>query len=220
MPFCSQCGTKNADDARFCLSCGAPVSAGPVASSPGQPVQPQVPPPPPAAYPGGQYYQPPQAPPPGAAVPQYQYPQAQVPPVPGQIGPQPYGMPPQVQGPPGYPPGIYPAQAVARRKSPGAAAALGFFLGGFGAQAFYNGQFKKAILQLVVWWIVSIVILSQAFITMTDMFGNDQVVGTNPGVMGMYMLMGLIFAAACAFDGYKVAERVNRGERVSDSVFF
>ncbi|MEW6367241.1 MAG: TM2 domain-containing protein [Acidobacteriota bacterium] len=219
MPFCSQCGTKNADDARFCMSCGAPVAAAPSPQPPIAPAPPQSEAPPPtSAYPGGQYYQPPQAPPP--AIPQYppSQPPVGVPYAPPQA-PQPYGPPP-AQAPGAYPPGYYPAQPVSKRKSQGVAAALGFFLGGFGAQAFYNGQMKKGAIQLAVWWIASFVILRGAYTPMMDMFGQEQMVLTNPGIFSLWMLLGLVFAVACAFDGYKVAERVNRGEKVSDSVFF
>jgi pSer/pThr/pTyr-binding forkhead associated (FHA) protein len=39
MPFCTQCGHSNTDDARFCSSCGAalkPTAAAPAAASPGE----------------------------------------------------------------------------------------------------------------------------------------------------------------------------------------
>lgn len=187
MPFCPHCGAKNIDDARFCHSCGAAIPVVP-AGAPAQPPPAQPPviqPPPPAVV------QAPMVPPVAGQPPVVGYPPQYLP----QMGvPQ-----PQV----GWGPTPAPA-AVVKRKSPVGAALLGFFLGAFGAQAFYNGQAKKGIVQLVGFWIIWLFLLPWP-----QYYGD-----TSP--TGIRFLAGLIFAAACAFDGYKVAERRNSGQPVSE----
>ena len=55
--FCSRCGARNDEDAKFCEKCGADLSlmpkpaATPAAAPPSGPVMPPSPPPPPYAYP-------------------------------------------------------------------------------------------------------------------------------------------------------------------------
>jgi TM2 domain-containing membrane protein YozV len=105
--------------------------------------------------------------------------------------PQPrYAQPSQPgYGGPGYPPpGGYAAPA--RRKNPGAAAALGL-LWGFGAQAFYNGQPIKAVVQIVLNVII--------------MWPMLRALG--PMAWGV----GLAVAAIFMVDGYKVAQKINTG---------
>ena len=109
-------------------------------------------------------------------------------------------MPPQgVYSQPGY-----SAAQVAKRKSPVAAALLGFFLGGFGAQAFYNGQVKKGFAQLVMFWIVWLFLLPQ-----------PQYIGDTAPVT-LRLFFGLVIAGVCAWDGYKVAEKINAGQPVKE----
>ena len=37
MPFCSACGTKSLDDAKFCSACGKAIVVAPAAEQPSQP---------------------------------------------------------------------------------------------------------------------------------------------------------------------------------------
>ena len=91
--------------------------------------------------------------------------------------------------------------APAKRKSPGAAAALGL-LWGFGAQAFYNGQAKKGIAQIIVNFFV--------------MWGL--VFRTLPPQMSW--VVGLAVAAVFMYDGYKIAGRINAGEHIGPYQYF
>jgi TM2 domain-containing membrane protein YozV len=96
--------------------------------------------------------------------------------------------------PPGYGQGAYPPQgamAPVRRKSPGAAAALGLFWG-FGAQAFYNGQPLKAVVQIVL--------------NLLIMWPMLRFMGG-----GGAWTVGLAVAAVFMVDGYKVAQKINAG---------
>ncbi len=69
--YCSRCGTKNDDDARFCEKCGADLTAMP---KPSVPAAPPAAPAAPAAPPPGAAYPPPGA---GYPPPPYAYPPAQ-----------------------------------------------------------------------------------------------------------------------------------------------
>lgn len=71
--FCGNCGVRNADNARFCASCGKPVGAvaGAVPPAPSPPPRYAPPPPPQQQIPAQPQY----APPPSA--PQFSAPQAQ-----------------------------------------------------------------------------------------------------------------------------------------------
>ncbi len=206
MSFCSQCGVKNVDDARFCQTCGAALLAAPAGAPIAQ--QPQAAPPPPLS---------PVAPPQAYGPQQYQQPVPPFQPQPPYGGQPQYGAP---QPPPGaYPPNYYPPQqqAMPKRKGTVAAAILGFFLGGFGAQAFYNGQMKKGGVQLVAFWIVWLFLLPWPQPVFDPMTGQ---VGPSSGPVTIRLIVGLLFAAACAFDGYKTAERINNGEQIKDFGFF
>lgn len=176
MPFCPQCGTKNADGARFCVACGATVAAPGAAPMPPQPQQ--------AAPPQGPYIGPP--------------PPAQ----------QSYVPPPQggyVPPPGGYAPPGYAGVPAAKKKSPMIAGLLGFFLAGFGAQAFYNGQMKKGLAQLAVVWILWIVIVTPAAAS-----GNT----------GFAWLLGLVIGGVAGYDGQKIAEKINAGVPVGEFAWF
>lgn len=114
--------------------------------------------------------------------------------------------------PPGYAP-----QAMVKRKSPGVAAVLGFLLGGFGAQAFYNGQVKKGFAQLAVFWVAWLILAAVTstpgqvvFNQMTGQFEQQ------PQLSPILMIFGLVYVIACAFDGYKVAEKINAGQPVNE----
>jgi len=85
--FCGSCGTKNAENARFCASCGKPMGAAAGAAPPPPPPLPQYSPPP------AQHYPPP--------PPQYS------PPPPPYAQQQPYSPPPQQQQ--AFPPPAYGA---------------------------------------------------------------------------------------------------------------
>jgi hypothetical protein len=106
MQFCGQCGQGNAEDAGFCVQCGAPIKQGseqPGATAPVMPPEAQVPamPPPPMAPPAPRQTPPPPSPPPMAG--------GQTPPPPGPP-PMAQGAAPAAPGevpgmpPPGYPP--------------------------------------------------------------------------------------------------------------------
>jgi TM2 domain-containing membrane protein YozV len=101
----------------------------------------------------------------------------------------------------------YPVPQVAKRKSPIVAALLGFFLGGFGAQAFYNGQMKKGLAQLVMFWILWLFVLPWPQYTL---YGGDN------GAGAIRLVCGLIIAGVCALDGYKIAEKINAGQPVKE----
>lgn len=122
--------------------------------------------------------------------------------------PPPPSYPPPGQAPyppqqPNYGPAGYPPQAGAppvRRKSPGAACALGL-LWGFGAQAFYNGQPLKAVVQIVL--------------NLLIMWPMLQYIGG-----GGAMFIGCGVAAIFMADGYKVAQKINAGVPVGPWTFF
>ncbi|MFH1176180.1 MAG: NINE protein, partial [Acidobacteriota bacterium] len=180
----------------------------PVMAGTGAPAQ-QAAPPPPAPQPAAPppvvqplYAQPPYVQAPGVGQPPVVQPPA--------VG---YG-PPQYQPPvigPQPVPGAWPAAAAVgqvKPKSPMVAALLGFFLGGFGAQAFYNGQIKKGAIQLVVFWIVWLF-----FLPGPQYWGDTS-------YLGIRFVVGLVFAGACAADGYKIAEKRNSGQPVAEFASF
>jgi len=81
------------------------------------------------------------------------------------------------------------------------AALLGFFLAGFGAQAFYNGQMKKGLVQLLAVWVLWIVIVTPAAAS---------------GELGIAWIIGLAIGGAAAYDGQKTAEKINAGQPVGE----
>lgn len=133
-------------------------------------------------------------------------------PVPGSsppgAAPAPGSYPPP--GPASYPPlqsgygvaGYAPQGGAmpARHKSPGAACALGL-LWGFGAQAFYNGQTMKAVVQIVL--------------NLLIMWPMLQFIGG-----GGATIVGLGVAAIFMADGYKIAKKINEGTPVGPWAFF
>jgi hypothetical protein len=100
------------------------------------------------------------------------------------------------------PPGGYASPA--RRKNPTAAAALGL-LWGLGGQAFYNGQWLKAVVQIVI-----------NFILVWPMVQGSAYTG-GPGAA---WFVGLGIAAIFMVDGYKVAQKINAGVPVGPWTFF
>ncbi len=56
--FCSRCGAKNDDDAKYCDKCGADLSAmpRPVPAAPAAPAAPPMPPVPPMVYPPSHHH--------------------------------------------------------------------------------------------------------------------------------------------------------------------
>ena len=85
-------------------------------------------------------------------------------------------------------------QAAAQTKNPVLGGVLGFI--NFGLGAFYNGQTGKGVLLLIT----------------TILFGGT--------VWYISPLLGLIFGAAFAYDGYKISQRINNGETVGPWQFF
>jgi hypothetical protein len=87
-----------------------------------------------------------------------------------------------------------------RHKSPGTACALGL-LWGFGAQAFYNGQTLKAVVQIVL--------------NLLIMWPMLQATGG-----GGAMILGFGVAGIFMADGYKIARKINEGIPVGPWTFF
>lgn len=123
---------------------------------------------------------------------------------PASRGPAPPPQPsPPAYGAPSYAPPTFPHHGAApttRRKSPGAACALGL-LWGFGAQAFYNGQPMKAVVQIIL----NLIIMWPMLRFMAG--GGAWVVGL--GVAAIFMA-----------DGYKIAQKINAGVPVGPWTFF
>ena len=179
MPFCQQCGTKNADDARFCLVVrGRDRRRG--ADGRFAPTPPQPPAPPAGPYVG----------PPPAAPPQ----------VPGSRSRAGTCRSPAAMRRPAT--RACPSPRRSRRPS---RRVLGFFLAGFGAQAFYNGQMKKGLVQLAVVWLLWIVLVTPAAAT-----GNT----------GFAWMIGLVIGGVAASDGQKTAEKINAGQPVGEFSWF
>jgi TM2 domain-containing membrane protein YozV len=115
-----------------------------------------------------------------------------------QRGAAPPPPPPPVYGAPVYPP--HGPAVTTRRKSPGAACALGLFWG-FGAQAFYNGQPLKAVVQIIL--------------NLLIMWPMLQFMGG-----GGAWFVGLGVAVVFMADGYKIAQKINAGIPVGPWTFF